>query len=342
MSNPAETEPIDKQIDNYLGAKRTRALEEAKMAELLHVTEDEKTGAARARKERELVEDGKINPVKGEGVNVEDIEKKVADAAEVAAEAATAGVSAEQAAELGTGKTRVVVVKPESKEEDKEGAGKGGWSVFRGKPIRDTEGDYTFTQALKIAQLEVPSPTNNNTKSLAEELADAKAKLEALGIRVGGPPPTQNRSLKDEVTEAMALLESLGLRVGTNEQAPLKEQVAEAKALLGDLGLSIGTSGESLEVIREKHQHDEKMEGLKTDKDYKERLTTIASSLPERIGRGMASQIGEGEGGSSGGSLETILCECGFRIPVTPETGEQITCPKCGSIFTKKGEIKTD
>lgn len=350
MDNPDESESVDKRTERYLADRRGRILQQAQMAELEHATEEEKTEAARQRKERELLEAGKVSPIRPEEVNMEDIEHKVEAAAEVAAEAAGAGVDPEQATNLGAGKTRVVVVKPQPREEDKKDAG--GWSVFEGRPIRDPEGDYTFAQALKIAQLEhPPAPTGDNKKSLGEELADAKQKLEAIGVKVGSPAAAPPRSLKEEVTEAMGLLESLGLSVGTNAQAPLKEQVAEAKSLLEGLGLSIGMPGESLESVKEKHRHEESMEAVKADREYKQKITSIAGDIPERVGRGLAGQVGEEKGGSSrkhssgGDELDSITCEeCGQKIYLTPETQNEVTCPKCGAIFTKTStaESKTE
>lgn len=345
MTNPEEKESVDERIDTYLRGRRGRILEEAKMAELEHVVEDERTGAARSRKERQLVEGGLINPIKGEEVTVEENEKKVAEAAEVAAEAASAGVGPEAARDLGIGKSKVVVIKPEVGGE--AGKGEGGWTVFNGRPIKDPDGEYTFSQALKVAQLEVPHvQTGDSRKSLAEELAEAKLKLEAIGVKVGSPAPTSPRSLKEEVADALSLLESLGLDVKTNKQAPLKEQVAEAKSLLEGLGLSIGIPGESIESVREKHHHEEKMKELETEKSYKDKLGETLSDLPEKVGRGLGSQIleaEEGGGSSSGGGLNYFICEeegCGAKIPVPPNMGKA-TCPKCGAIYFPTGTVET-
>ena len=286
------------------------------------------------------------------GVTVEsNTEKKVEDAAAVAAEAAGAGVTPEDATNLATDKTRVVVIKPETPAAGPGQEEKGGWEVLNGKPIRDPEGDYTFSQALKVAQLEIPrTPTNDNRKTLAEELTEAKQKLEALGIYVGAPPPPPagagapgtTKSLKEEVTEAMALLQSLGLKVKTNEQAPLKEQVAEAKALLESLGLGVGVPGESLESIREKHHHQERMEEIKADGEYKQGMVDAVSDITERVGMGAGRELRAGLSGgqkSGPGTLETLICEkCKTTIYITPETGTRVECPnpRCREVYTRE------
>jgi len=100
---------------------------------------------------------------------------------------------------------------------------------------------------------------------------------------------------------------------------------------------SVSAKGESLEVVREQNRHAERIEELKVDKDYKQSLTKIASEIPERIGHGIASQVGEGGGSGNDSKLEFITCSeegCGTRIYITPETKGGITCPKCGSIYT--------
>lgn len=106
------------------------------------------------------------------------------------------------------------------------------------------------------------------------------------------------------------------------------------------------SDGRSLEVVKEEHRHDEKMEEIKADKEYKQNITEIATDIPERIGRGIAGQIKE-EGGSSGGGreLESIICSgegCGTRIFITPETGPQVICPKCSAIYQRKGTVETE
>lgn len=336
---------VDEEIDNYLGDRRSRVLQQAKLAELEHVTEDEKTEAERARRERELLQTGKISPTSSKEGDMENTEKKVKDAAETAAVAASAGVNPEDATDLGTGKSKVVVIKPP--EIGSGGAVEGkGWEVADGKPVRDPEGEYTFNQALKVARLEVSRTSNNgDKKSLGEELAEAKMKLEALGIKVGSPPSTSPRPLKEEVAESVELLRTLGIHVGTSQQASLKEQVTEAKSLLEGLGLSIGQPGESIEGMREKFRHDERIEELGADRDHKERLAGIADDMSERIGHGIATDMRHGRGGqgqkASGSNLPAFTCEeCHKEFPISPEAEAkgEMTCPFCGMVYRDKSK----
>jgi len=341
-SDKSSDQSVDEQIDSYLVNRRKRLLDEAKLAELEHTTEDEKTQAARSRKERELLQEGKISPIDKED-DMGDTEKKIKDAADVAAQAASVGVDPGEATSLGIGKSRVVVIMPGGGD-DETREGKGGWSVLNAKPIRDPEGEYTFSQALKVAQLEVPRIPSDNKKSLGEELADAKQKLEAIGIKVGAPVVSPPRSLKDEVAEAVELLRALGIHVGTSQQAPLKEQVTEAKSLLEGLGLSIGTQGESLESIREKHHHEERMDEIKADREHKARLADVADDMSERVGHGIADEMRHGHAGvkPGGSNLPTVHCDdCNIDFPVSPEA-TTATCPKCGTAYKRNGQAPAE
>ena len=108
----------------------------------------------------------------------------------------------------------------------------------------------------------------------------------------------------------------------------------------------VTADGKSLDVMREEHRHNEKIEEIKDQRQYHQELTKIASDIPERIGRGIAGHIGEEEIGrgsrGSGGGLDSITCTeegCGTKIYITPETGSQVVCPRCGTVYTRKGEV---
>lgn len=101
--------------------------------------------------------------------------------------------------------------------------------------------------------------------------------------------------------------------------------------------------GEPLEIVKERHRHEERMDEIKADREYKQSLANTASEIPERVGRGIAGHFAEeGEGGSEGGGLETLECsDCHTKIYITPETGDSVTCPKCGAIYSRKETVET-
>jgi len=105
----------------------------------------------------------------------------------------------------------------------------------------------------------------------------------------------------------------------------------------------VSDKGESIEVVKEKNRHAEQMEVIKTDRDYKDNITNIASTIPERVGRGIADRYTEGHDESGGGAkLRTIECgNCHTEIPVPPNSS-QVTCPKCEAIYaqTETVEVK--
>ena len=100
-------------------------------------------------------------------------------------------------------------------------------------------------------------------------------------------------------------------------------------------------TSDSIEVVKEKNRHDEEMEKIRDDRDYKRSITDIASDIPERIGRGYANQVrddGGADKSGNGGGLESIICSedgCHTKIFITPQTGNSVTCPKCKTIYNK-------
>jgi len=159
-----------------------------------------------------------------------------------------------------------------------------------------------------------------------------------------------DRGVGELKTSIDNLVESF--KQGTTNRTPFdpvafaREQAQQLKATydaMKELGLikdpvTTTTEGKSLEVVKEENRHEEKMEEVKYERKYKEDITRIASDIPEKIGRGLGSHISEGEGSGDGGGggLEFITCTeegCGTKIYITPETGNQITCPKCGMIY---------
>lgn len=350
-----ENESIDKKIGTYLKDRRGRLLQNAELAELEHITEDEKTAAARSRKERQLVESDNINPIKTEEGSVGETNKMVEDAAAVAAAAAEAGVDVDEATDLGAGKKRVVVVKPGSSERTPT---EGGWSVLDGKPVRDPDGEYTFSQALKVASLE-KGKTDNEPLSILkwlkqegilgggkgdEFMGTFMKQLALQSVENIVKPPSSGDSSSIEALRA-------DLKTLKDELTVATDPVESAKRVKGmyDTFTSLGliperAEGASLEVTKENHRHQEKIEEIQTDRAYKEKLGEVISELPERIGRGLAGQIMEGEETEGGkGSLDYIICSeegCGTKIPIT-SGASQATCPKCGTIYSATGSVET-
>lgn len=106
----------------------------------------------------------------------------------------------------------------------------------------------------------------------------------------------------------------------------------------------VSEKGESLEIVKERNRHTEKLEEIKNERDYKQGLVEVAGEIPERIGYGMAGRYrDEHSEGNNGGGLEHIICSekgCGTKIYITPGTKDSVTCPRCGAIYARKGEAE--
>lgn len=104
------------------------------------------------------------------------------------------------------------------------------------------------------------------------------------------------------------------------------------------------TGAENVEAVRERNRHDEKMEEIRIEGRYKDKLGDTISEIPERAGSGFASHVlgqRKSDGQSGGPKLEFIECpDCHSKVNITPQTGASVTCT-CGNIFTRKLVVET-
>ena len=361
--NTNDDKSVDEQIDTYLSDRRKRLLDEVKLAELEHVAEDEKTGAERSRRERELLVGGKIGP-RGQEEDMEGTEKKIKDAAEVAAEAASAGVNPEDATALGTGKAKVVVIKPGGDGgSGPTDEGKGGWSVVDGKPVKDPEGEYTFNQALKVVGAEKAKGSNDPLavfKWMQEQGLLTGSKGDDYMSKFMGE--LAHRSVESIVgnksgSSSADAIEALRLETATLRQelriATDPIESAKRVSTLYDSLKAAGiipeprTSGTSTDDLKEEHRHEERMDEIRAGREHNERLTDLASSIPERVGQGIGEDIrrGRGKGGPKGNpsssNLPRFTCEeCHKEFLISPEAEKLgiLTCPYCGMTYRSESE----
>lgn len=160
------------------------------------------------------------------------------------------------------------------------------------------------------------------TSELKETLEKLTAKIESLGSAKPLDPLSLARQQAESIRATYTALQEMGI---IKEPAVVTEK------------------GEALEVVRERNRHEERMEGIKADREYKRSITDIAATIPESMGKGLAGQFGEegapGGGNSGSGELDYFQCVeegCGFRIPIPPNAGRQITCPKCGTVYKRE------
>jgi len=284
--NTNNDKSVDERIDSYLGDRKKRLLDETKLAELEHVAEDEKTEAARSRKERELLVGGKLSPI-GKEENMEDTEKKVEDAAATAAAAANAGVNPEDATALGTGKAKVVVIKPGGGGGETSEEGKGGWSVIDGKPMKDPEGEYSFNQALKVAAVEKAKGSSDplaifkwmqeqgllTGKKGDEYMSKFTAELAHRSVDdlVGGKHNSSDDAIASLRSEIVTLRQELRTATDPVESANRVKAVYDSFKGVGLITEPSTGGGVALDETKEKYRHEEKMDEIRANRDHNDR-----------------------------------------------------------------------
>ena len=126
-----------------------------------------------------------------------------------------------------------------------------------------------------------------------------------------------------------------------------KEELEPGETLL--IPTAQVTTGKSIEEIKEENRHAEELEKMKADKDYKEKIAGVVAELPERIGAGLAGRVMDQEEAAAPAArtmstkMEYFKCKgdlegkvCGYDIPIPPGATLQVTCPKCGTIYSRE------
>jgi hypothetical protein len=155
---------------------------------------------------------------------------------------------------------------------------------------------------------------NRSNPELAKILETLTAKVEALERKPAPPEPPAKKSF-----------------IFVKADGTIEEIAADRPLILEPKP----ATGEPIELVKEKNRHNEKMEEIKVDQEYKTGVVDALGNLAEDIGAGAASQVlGQKEGPKekTGGVLETVQCSgCHATIYVTPET-DKVTCAKCGVV----------
>lgn len=290
------------ELDKVLEQKEIRAAKRYSAAELEKMALESENEAARLRGE----------PPKYKyqgGENVEEDEKKKEQEAKRREQLTTSAIalinSGMEPAQVGQMLMGLPVIQ----------AGSPGLPVTQGLTLKDVQTIVGWVTERKEA---------DEIKSLLKDLSDKVNIIE----RGGGAGKKEEAKPLDPISFA-------------RQQAEAVKAWNEALQTLMPKSPPVNERGETLEVVREKHRHEEKMEEIKGDKDYKNELVKVASEIPERIGAGMAGHFSSEGGEESGSGLEYITCAeegCGIKI-YAPADAMQVTCPKCGAIYSKNPKV---
>lgn len=160
---------------------------------------------------------------------------------------------------------------------------------------------------------EMGRDSHRSDDSMREILNKLTDKITALEAKSVNPPPAR------------------GIIV-VKPDGTIEEVEAGKPVIVQPPAPSVG--GESLEVIKEKNRHAEKLEELKTEKEYKTGMVDAVGNLAEDIGAGAASQVlqrKEVSKGKTGGVLDAFECpDCHTIGYASPET-LKVKCAKCGT-----------
>lgn len=157
------------------------------------------------------------------------------------------------------------------------------------------------------------------------------------------------KTMKEEIKQALKPTSSLD---------PLQqiEQSVSLVKRLKDVGIFSSptptVSGESLEVVKERNRHDEKMEEISTDRDYKEKLVAVVEEIPVSLGKGWAAESAsrQGQGGPPSStpekqSVSSFQCHnpnCKATIFIPPNPPPQLKCAKCGMIYQQQEQAPAE
>ena len=122
------------------------------------------------------------------------------------------------------------------------------------------------------------------------------------------------------------------------------EQMQRTLAAFREMGLLATHNGnnniDSIEKLKEQNRHAEKVLELNSTKEYHDGMVTVLSSIPEKIGAGIANRVREQSSitdvGDGTHGMKTFAChKCGKPIVVPPEAVNEVICGSCGQKHAK-------
>jgi len=196
----------------------------------------------------------------------------------------------------------------------------------------------------------IVSPSGGGQQGMT--MADVLAILDRLEARKGdgNGEITRITAALDKLTERVERIteddragryrsvEPIDPATNVKQQVELFKSMGEAMEQFGYVKVSNQSAGENIESLKEKNRHDEELERLKTEREYKEKIGNTLAELPERIGKGISSQLMGVEEEANTGGLPTYPCTCGHKIVIPPGAPETLTCGKCGAVYSKGGK----
>jgi predicted RNA-binding Zn-ribbon protein involved in translation (DUF1610 family) len=346
-SNAKKTISVDAQVGTYLEERRKRILDEAQTSELELATESNKRDAARIRKEKELIERT------GEGEEVNDMansDKKAEDAAEVAATAVSQGADPETAMNLARGGKKVIVVTaPKPAPAPDPSTVKptiGGWIVVQGLPVRDPEGEYTFVQALQVAELS-KKPVNEANTELSQLLQEIRQQNQNKQDAVLQAVMETNKAILTKLSEPAKPAENNNPRPGiktrvfipdhTNGRWVPQEFEPGETVILPPVPMPVD-NGKDVALIAEENRHKERMTEIGAENEKKVENRKLVGEVVDSLATIAGAAFTGGKSNDKPASqstpeIEHMTCEtCHKDIPFN-SGAKEIVCPHCNAKY---------
>ncbi len=176
-------------------------------------------------------------------------------------------------------------------------------------------GGISFTDMKELFKMGQES--NKTDSTLTDILKKLTDKIDTVERIAASRPPAEKRT---------------AFIVG--QDGSLQEVPLDRPILLQTKPIDAGVK--TIEMLKEENRHAEEIQRLSIDKEHKNSIAQTLASIPEKIGKGLASQVMEDGGGeetvaiSSGRTeMESFQCpECKTEFSI-PAGALQITCPNC-------------
>lgn len=193
------------------------------------------------------------------------------------------------------------------------------YTVVDGKPLEDPEGEYdSFAQAYKVASLGATMAIDKLKAELKRDENADKGLVQTL--------QTEIASLREDLKNKL-------------DPIWIIQRASELTETFKSAGLIRETpaSGESIESIKERNRHEEKLQELKLQESAAREKSKLFINAPQMLGGAIAKGLRERGGRTPGGEVAGAPPAPSAKRPVhviegLPGEPGEVNCPECGEV----------